>query len=159
MVRSTDTNQMCDMLNLHNSMNQEMWNHKLSIGDGNEIPVTLYDTKNSRCTSTINQLFRDMHGFIILCDINNLQSVREIPGWLQQVESRAQITDGRQVTVLVNKIESLLGLDQEESQSGLDSECNGMINMQESALDNLANILKADYPTVTMYEISIEHNH
>ena len=72
MVRSSDTNQMCDFLNLHNSLNQEIWNHNLSLDDGNAIPVTLYDTKNSRCTSTINQLFRDMHGFIIVCDINNL---------------------------------------------------------------------------------------
>ena len=52
-----------------------------------------------------------MHGFIIVCDVTNLQSMREVQGWLETIENRAQITDGRQTMVLVNKIDTLMGLE------------------------------------------------
>ena len=49
-----------------------------------------------------------MHGFIIVCDITNLQSVRDVPDWLEQIERKADVVQGRQVTVLVNKVETLV---------------------------------------------------
>ena len=52
-----------------------------------------------------------MHGFVIVCDITNLQSVRDVPEWLRQVERKADVTEGRQVTVLINKIDSLISDD------------------------------------------------
>ena len=48
-----------------------------------------------------------MHGFILICDVTNLSSLREIPDWLQQIETKAQVSEGRQVIVLVNKIDVL----------------------------------------------------
>ena len=44
--------------------------------------MTLHDTKSQSYKTSINQVFRDMHGFIIVCDITNLQSVRDVPDWL-----------------------------------------------------------------------------
>ena len=56
-----------------------------------------------------------MHGFIIVCDITNLQSVRDVPEWLKQIESKADVTEGRRVTVLINKIDSLINSDSQIS--------------------------------------------
>ena len=48
-----------------------------------------------------------MHGFIVVCDVTNLKSVRQVEGWLSLIESRAMVTEGRQVMVLVNKMDTL----------------------------------------------------
>ena len=42
----------------------------------------LQDTKSQSYKTSVTQVFREMHGFIIVCDITNLQSVRDVPDWL-----------------------------------------------------------------------------
>lgn len=100
---------MYDMLNMHKSApSRELWKHKVGLQNGSELPISFQDTKSTRYNSSVNQVFRDMHGFIIVCDITNLQSLRDVPQWLQQIESKADVTQGRQVTVFVNKVETML---------------------------------------------------
>ena len=95
--------------------------------------MTLHDTKSQSYKTSINQVFRDMHGFIIVCDITNLQSVRDVPDWLQQIEHKADVVQGRQVTVLVNKIETLI---QDSSQSQVSGVmCRMSDNTSQSRLD------------------------
>jgi len=104
-----------------------------------------------------------MHGFIVVCDITNLQSIRDVPDWLAQIEHKADVTLGRQIAVFVNKIETLLsnnGSDTESSVMGYaesDFSPTGT-DIQEKALDRLSTILQRDYPGVPLYEISVKQN-
>ena len=105
-----------------------------------------------------------MHGFIIVCDITNLQSIRDVPEWLKQIERNSDVTEGRQVTVLVNKMESLISLNSSaisgQMQFAAESEMShSRIEIQEGALDRLNLVLQRDYPDVGLYEISIAENH
>ena len=109
LVRTRDSDGMYEMLNMHKSSpTREIWKHKVELHDGSQLPLTLHDTKSQSYKTSINQVFRDKHGFIIVCDITNLQSVRDVPDWLQQIERKADVVQGRQITVLVNKIETLI---------------------------------------------------
>ena len=129
----------------------EQWQHRLEISKGNSIAVTFNDTRGADCTSTVRQLYRNVHGFIIMCDITNLASLRNIPAWLAQIEQAADVTAGRQVCVLVNKIETLL-LDEAASESAQDG-----VEIADTALDQLAKLLRKRHPGVKLYEVSVKH--
>lgn len=81
--------EMYEMLNLHKSVDKEMSKCKLELTSGDKIPVTFYDTRTAHYSSSINQLYRDMHGFIVVCDITNLQTLRDVPNWIREIEQRA----------------------------------------------------------------------
>ena len=90
-----------------------------------------------------------MQGFIVVCDISNLSSVREVPSWLQQIEARAQVGEGRQVMGLVNKIDTLSLLNPNIDKDTLE--------IQEATLEQLISTLKKDHPDVCLYEVSTLH--
>ena len=96
-----------------------------------------------------------MHAFILVCDINNCQSLRNVPDWLKQIEERAQITDGRQVMVLVNKIDTLTWMG---TQSDADNTAymlsQSRIQIQEEILVEMRQRVAKDYPEVSIFEVS-----
>ena len=84
LVHTRDSEQMYEMLNMHKSTpTRELWKHKVEISDGSEITVKFHDTQSPRYDASIKQMYRDMHGFIIVCDITNLQSLRDVPQWIK----------------------------------------------------------------------------
>ena len=103
----------------------------------------------------MSQLYRDMHGFIVVCSITDLQSVRDVQFWLEQIEHRAQVSEGRQTFVLVNKIE-LLDIASSDSMS---EEGKAELEIQEKVLNDLYNKMLKDFPDVHVEEISVKHGH
>lgn len=65
---------MYAMLGLQQAFHQDITRHELKLGgdDDQRIPVQFYDTKGAHFSSSLNQLYREMHGFIVMCDVTNL---------------------------------------------------------------------------------------
>ena len=103
----------------------------------------------------MSQLYRDMHGFIIVCSITDLQSVRDVPFWLEQIELKAQVAEGRQTFVLVNKIE-LLDIASTDSMS---EEGKAELEIQEQILNELHKKMVKDFPDVHVEEVSVKLGH
>ena len=79
------------------------------------IEVVFWDTRSTQGSLALNQYYRDMQAFIVMCDVQNLSSIRNVPLWLDAIYERSNVLNGRQILVLVNKIETLQ--DEEESAS------------------------------------------
>ena len=71
------------------------------------IEVVFWDTRSTQGSLALNQYYRDMHAFIVMCDVQNLSSIRNVPLWLDAIYERSNVINGRQILVLVNKIETL----------------------------------------------------
>ena len=81
------------------------------------IEVVFWDTRSSQGSLALGQYYRDMQAFVVMCDVQNLSSIRNVPLWLEAIYERSNVLNGRQILVLVNKIETLT----EETESVLES--------------------------------------
>ena len=117
-----------------------------------------FDTKGTHADSPLNQFYRDMHGYIVMCDVVNMVSMRDVPKQLKTIYDRTHIKDPV-VTVFVNKVEVLDDRSNSESSlmtSNRKFETHGTaFSIQEEALTNLEKLLTKNYPQVKMYEISL----
>ena len=59
--------------------------------------------------SANNQIYRNKHAFLVMCDISDDQSLKSVKLWLKEIEARASINDPV-IMVLANKCE--LDIDQ-----------------------------------------------
>lgn len=116
--------------------------------------LSQFDTQGQIATAVVNQIFREMQAFVIVCDIENLQSIRDVPQWLSTIEQKEGLADGRQAMVLVNKIETLYS---PEMSSMMDNDAT-RIGMQEDALEEMKAKVARDFPSVTVVEISVAVN-
>jgi GTPase SAR1 family protein len=54
--------------------------------------------------SANNQIYRNKHAFLVMCDISEEQSIDSVKQWLKEIEARASINDPV-IMVLANKCE------------------------------------------------------
>ena len=77
-----------------------------------------------------------MHGYIIVCDVMNLQSMRDVPKQLKMIYDRSHIKE-QVVAVFANKIELLDDENSSLSNTGDPIRCDSLRSIQEVALHNL----------------------
>ena len=51
----------------------------VSIQSNLNLTTIQFDTKGTHAESPLSQFYRDMHGYIVMCDVMNMQSMRDIP--------------------------------------------------------------------------------
>ena len=61
-----------------------------------------HDVKGHNVRSSSNQIYRNMQGFIVMCDLSDEQSVKMVPSWIQMIEERSTVHE-RVIMVLANK--------------------------------------------------------
>ena len=69
-----------------------------------------FDTKGHLVKSTISQFYRNKHGFIIMCDLSDEDSVKNVPMWINEINERSTIRD-HVIMVLANKCDLLDSID------------------------------------------------
>lgn len=88
--------------------------------------------------STISQFYRNKHGFIVICDLSDEASLKDVPFWITEINERSNILNPV-IMVLANKCDLLDSIDQ-------------------AIVVELENELKASYPNVLYKEASIMLN-
>ena len=85
--------------------------------------------------STISQFYRNKHGFIIMCDLSDEDSVKNVPLWITEISERSNTRD-YVIMVMANKCDLIDSIDQ-------------------SIVVELENELETMYPNVIYHETSV----
>ena len=60
--------------------------------------------------STIQQFYRNKHGFILMCDLSDEHDIKNVASWLYEITERANTLDCV-IMVLANKCDLLDSID------------------------------------------------
>ena len=80
--------------------------------------------------------YRDIHGFIVMCDLTDEVSMRQLPDWLDEISERANIMD-HTILILANKCDQVNQIDQQVA-----------VEVEQK--------LQERFPEVTYKEISVQ---